>query len=95
MKNTPLHLAVKSLQLDIIKLLVFDYQASPTIQNAQGKTALDLAQTLMPPKGNKASPETLREHVIGLLTKQHSSTKLPSGNTELKKARELEKLKRV
>jgi ankyrin repeat protein len=47
LKMTPLHIAVKHLQLDVIKTLLYDYGVDPShSRNSQGKTALDLCETL-------------------------------------------------
>jgi hypothetical protein len=48
---------------------------------------------LAPPKGSKASPEAIREHVAGLLLKKHTILKLP-GDTVLKQVRQQEKERR-
>jgi len=59
---------VKDLQLESIKTLIYDYQASIDIPNSSGKSPLDLAKTTVkPPKGSKASADAIREHVAGFL----------------------------
>lgn len=90
LKNTPLHVAVCSQQLEIIKTLVYDYQADPVIVNAQGKSAFDMAKAITAPKGSATSSEDIKSHVMGLLNKLHTSTKLP-GNTSIKKEKEINK----
>ena len=90
LKNTLLHVAVRFQQLETIKTLVYDYQADPTVVNSQGKSAFDIAQSLTAPKGSATSSEDIRSHVMGLLNKLHTSTKLP-GNTSIKKEKEVAK----
>ena len=85
---TPLHIAVKYLQLDIISTLLYDFGIDPSQNpNCQGKTPLDLCSTLLPPLSSKSSAETIRSHVSGLLNKIHTSTKLPNVNLEVKQRR--------
>lgn len=44
LKNTPLHIAVRSLQLEIVKSLLYDYQVDVSVKNSLEKSALDVAQ---------------------------------------------------
>eukprot|EP00347_Sterkiella_histriomuscorum_P016183 403354171 len=70
-KNTALHIAVRGQQLEIIKSLIYDYNADITIENALGKTVSILAQQI--------KDEALQQTILGLLNKLHSSTKVPRG----------------
>ena len=82
------------MQMQTLMVLLYDYRAKPNIPNAQGKTALDIARTVIaPPKGSKATPEAIREHIAGFLEKKHLNLKLP-GDTLLKEVRQEEKKRR-
>lgn len=94
LQQTPLHFAVRAIQMEVMKTLIYDYRANPNVPNVQGKSALDLANTtLQPPKGSKATAEAIREHVAGFLMRKHVILKLP-GDTLLKEVRKEEKQKR-
>ncbi|TNV86076.1 hypothetical protein FGO68_gene9698 [Halteria grandinella] len=94
MKNTPLHIAVKGIKLEIIKVLVHDYSLNPNITfNSLQKTPLHLAGQLTPPKGSTATPEAIQSHVKGLLLKLHSSTKLPTDTLAKQERQKLKQLK--
>ena len=93
---TPMHIAVKNLQLEVIKCLLYDYNIDPrAYPNSSGKTPLDLSSTLQPPSKNKSSAETIRAHVSGLLNKLHTCTKLPNVNMEVRKERQLERKRQI
>jgi len=79
LKNTPLHLAVRNQQLDVIKCLVFDYEADPQLENSAGKSALALAQAI--------KDEATRNTIVGLLNKIHTTTKIEK-NLDAKRERE-------
>ena len=47
LKLTPLHFAVRALQMTSVKTLIYDYQADVNLPNANGKSPLDLARTVL------------------------------------------------
>ena len=86
LKNTPLHIAVKNQQLEIVKCLVYDYGSDPSVENNQGKTPMALAQSI--------KDEATRNTIVGLLKKLHATTKVEK-NLEAKREREKIRKKNV
>lgn len=43
LKNTPLHIAVRNQQLEVIKMLIYDYSADIALLNTAGKTPVTMA----------------------------------------------------
>ena len=80
LKNTMLHVAVKSKQLEVIKSLIYDYNADVTLENASGKTPITLAMS-------DVKDEATRSTIMGLLNRVHTSTKVEK-NLQLKRERE-------
>ena len=81
LKNTPLHLAVRGQQLETIKCLIYDYDADPTIENALGKNSLMLA--------NGLRDEPVKNVMMGLLNRIHTSTKVVRNMDARKEKEEL------
>lgn len=60
LRNTPLHLAVSNLKLEVIKVLVNEYGLNPNVTfNAMQKTPLHIASQLTVPKGSTATAEAI------------------------------------
>jgi len=87
LKNTPLHIALKNFQLEVVKCLIFDF-AVEQLPNGQGKTPADIVKTLPLPRGTTTTLEAMRQHLLGLLAKVHSSTTLPTHTTKKQKRQE-------
>ena len=69
LRNTPLHLAVKSKQVKAVKVLVWDLQANTKAENANNSTPIDFCKKFI-------KDEETQTTVMGLLLKLHQNTKV-------------------
>ncbi|CDW79967.1 ankyrin repeat [Stylonychia lemnae] len=85
-KDTPLHVAVRVQQLEVIKCLIYDYDADINIQNNLGKSPIQMANAL------KDEPTQIA--ITGLLNKLHTSTKVIK-NLQARREKEEDRLRQI
>ena len=78
LENTILHLAVKSKQLEVVKVLVYEFNADVNAPNAKGLTPIDYCKKFV-------ADEATRLTIMNLLNKTSKSIKVPK-NLEAQRA---------
>lgn len=81
LENTALHLAVKGKQLEVAKVLVYEFNADVLAENVKGSNCIDYCQKFI-------SDEAVRLTMMGLLEKTSKSTKVPKNLPAQRAARQ-------
>ena len=82
-KNTPLHIAVKNVQIKAVKTLVWDLKANTKAENTNGNTPIDFCNKFV-------KDESTNSTIMGLLKKMSQNTKVIK-NLDAKRAKDAKK----